>query len=185
MGIGHLRRVRTPFELLCWRHIFLNSRFLRFGHRRIEGSLLFLSTGVSIDRSNAHLAPTSCLSCFDCAEDIGIFLAYLVRAASSVWLTFIWSTQRTKQNNIKVGLALLSETEDHISQGHRRSITNSAKISSDDPAISTLSTRKMLSSRSPLFHSTSKDKPQVLHITFESDPKGSLGCQLVNNDKVR
>lgn len=41
----------------------------------------------------------------------------------------------------------------------------------------------MLSSRSPLFHSTSKDKPQVLHITFESDPKGSLGCQLVNNDK--
>lgn len=38
-------------------------------------------------------------------------------------------------------------------------------------------------SKSPLFHSTSKDKPQVLHITFESDPNGSLGCQLVNHDK--
>ena len=37
---------------------------------------------------------------------------------------------------------------------------------------------------SPLFHSTSKDKPSLLHVTFESDPKGSLGCQLVNHDKV-
>ncbi|CAB9529316.1 SEC14-like 1 (Saccharomyces cerevisiae) [Seminavis robusta] len=40
-----------------------------------------------------------------------------------------------------------------------------------------------MTSRSPLYHSTSKEKPQLLHITFESDPKGSLGCQLVNTDK--
>lgn len=38
---------------------------------------------------------------------------------------------------------------------------------------------------SPLFHSTSKDKPSILHVTFASDPTGSLGCQLVNCDKVR
>jgi len=41
-----------------------------------------------------------------------------------------------------------------------------------------------LSSKSPLFHSTSRDKPSILHVSFESDPNGSLGCQLVNLDKV-
>jgi len=37
--------------------------------------------------------------------------------------------------------------------------------------------------QSPLFHSTSKEIPEILHLSFESDPKGSLGCQLVNCDK--
>jgi len=37
--------------------------------------------------------------------------------------------------------------------------------------------------RTPLFHATSDENPQILSISFESDPKGSLGCQLVNCDK--
>lgn len=37
----------------------------------------------------------------------------------------------------------------------------------------------------PLFLSTSSEKPKLLTISFEKDPQGSLGAQLVNADKVR
>ncbi|MGK3747402.1 MAG: hypothetical protein ACI8RD_014444 [Bacillariaceae sp.] len=36
----------------------------------------------------------------------------------------------------------------------------------------------------PLFISTSNEKPQLLTISFEDDPQGSLGAQLINCDKV-
>ena len=38
--------------------------------------------------------------------------------------------------------------------------------------------------RSPVFTSTSNEKPQLLTISFEDDPQGSLGAQLINCDKV-
>lgn len=37
--------------------------------------------------------------------------------------------------------------------------------------------------RSPVFISTSNEKPQLLTISFEDDPQGSLGAQLINCDK--
>jgi hypothetical protein len=37
----------------------------------------------------------------------------------------------------------------------------------------------------PLFVPTSDEKPQLLTISFEDDPQGSLGAQLINCDKVR
>mmetsp|Transcript_55070 Transcript_55070/g.62354 ORF Transcript_55070/g.62354 Transcript_55070/m.62354 type:complete len:364 (+) Transcript_55070:70-1161(+) len=36
---------------------------------------------------------------------------------------------------------------------------------------------------SPIFISTSNEKPQLLTISFEDDPQGSLGAQLINCDK--
>ena len=36
----------------------------------------------------------------------------------------------------------------------------------------------------PFFFSTSSEKPKILNISFESDPKASLGAQLSNHDKV-
>jgi hypothetical protein len=36
----------------------------------------------------------------------------------------------------------------------------------------------------PIFISTSNEKPQLLTISFEDDPQGSLGAQLINCDKV-
>lgn len=36
---------------------------------------------------------------------------------------------------------------------------------------------------SPLFESTSSEKPKMLTISFASDPSGSLGAQLTNHDK--
>jgi hypothetical protein len=36
----------------------------------------------------------------------------------------------------------------------------------------------------PIFVSTSNEKPQLLTISFEDDPQGSLGAQLINCDKV-
>ena len=36
----------------------------------------------------------------------------------------------------------------------------------------------------PLFLSTSTEKPDLLTISFEDDPQGSLGAQLINCDKV-
>eukprot|EP00566_Odontella_aurita_P032121 CAMPEP_0113580528 /NCGR_PEP_ID=MMETSP0015_2-20120614/30738_1 /TAXON_ID=2838 /ORGANISM="Odontella" /LENGTH=59 /DNA_ID=CAMNT_0000484757 /DNA_START=93 /DNA_END=268 /DNA_ORIENTATION=- /assembly_acc=CAM_ASM_000160 len=36
---------------------------------------------------------------------------------------------------------------------------------------------------SPLFVSTSGEKPALLSISFASDPAGSLGTQLMNHDK--
>eukprot|EP00568_Trieres_chinensis_P019710 CAMPEP_0183319148 /NCGR_PEP_ID=MMETSP0160_2-20130417/62713_1 /TAXON_ID=2839 ORGANISM="Odontella Sinensis, Strain Grunow 1884" /NCGR_SAMPLE_ID=MMETSP0160_2 /ASSEMBLY_ACC=CAM_ASM_000250 /LENGTH=58 /DNA_ID=CAMNT_0025485575 /DNA_START=63 /DNA_END=236 /DNA_ORIENTATION=+ len=38
-------------------------------------------------------------------------------------------------------------------------------------------------SNSPLFVSTSCEKPSMLSISFASDPAGSLGTQLMNHDK--
>jgi hypothetical protein len=37
----------------------------------------------------------------------------------------------------------------------------------------------------PLFVPTSNEEPQLLTISFEDDPQGSLGAQLINCDKVR
>lgn len=38
-------------------------------------------------------------------------------------------------------------------------------------------------SKSPVFQSTSSEKPSLLNISFASDPSGSLGAQLTNHDK--
>jgi len=70
------------------------------------------------------------------------------------------------------GLLLLDKAN---RPNHRLYIFTEADKMAEETAVDT---------RSPLFHSTSKDKPSVLHISFESDPTGSLGCQLVNHDKV-
>ena len=39
--------------------------------------------------------------------------------------------------------------------------------------------------KKPLFIPTSNEKPELLTISFEDDPQGSLGAQLINCDKVR
>ena len=38
--------------------------------------------------------------------------------------------------------------------------------------------------KTPIFVPTSDEKPELLTISFEDDPKGSLGAQLINCDKV-
>lgn len=39
--------------------------------------------------------------------------------------------------------------------------------------------------KKPLFVPSSNEKPELLTISFEDDPQGSLGAQLINCDKVR